>query len=138
MKRRRVVIQCGLSIGMTLLIFVLDLMMQYYGDILGVIREIGAVLLDIISLIAIWSKKHRKAYQTYLYIVGVLLFECILLITIWSRKISENERLYVMLGFDDISIIIDEMVAGFVGAVMIMIPIAIVIGIYRLVKKYKQ
>lgn len=138
MKRRRVVIQCGLSIGMTLLIFVLDLMMQYYGDILGVIREIGAVLLEIISLIAIWSKKHRKAYQTYLYIVGVLLFECILLITIWSRKISENERLYVMLGFDDISIIIDEMVAGFVGAVMIMIPIAIVIGIYRLVKKYKQ
>lgn len=138
MKRRRVVIQCGLSIGMTLLIFVLDLMMQYYGDILGVIREIGAFLLEIIFLIAIWSKKHRKAYQTYLYIVGVLLFECILLITIWSRKISENERLYVMLGFDDISIIIDEMVAGFVGAVMIMIPIAIVIGIYRLVKKYKQ
>lgn len=127
-------IKCVLSVGITLLLFATAFLMQYFFDIIfDFLREIGLLLLEVISIIAIWSKKHRKGYNTYLYIFGTVLVEIVLLIILWSRHIGENELKYLSGEFDSISAM-TEIVPAFAGAVIILILIRLAVGLCQSVK----
>lgn len=139
-KSNSFLIKCILSVGITLLIFVATFLKEYFYGFYDFLLEVGAFFLEIISLIAIWSKKHRKGYNTYLYILGTILFEIILLIMIWSRQMGEREREYLLVDhfeFDSMYVI-DGLVPAFAGAVIIVVLISLVVGLYQLVKKYRN
>lgn len=136
-KSNSFLIKCVLSVGITLLLFATAFLMQYFfGIVLDFLREIGLLLLEVISIIAIWSKKHRKGYNTYLYIFGTVLVEIVLLIILWSRHIGESELKYLLGGYSEFDSIgtITEIVPAFAGAVIILVLIRLAIGLCHLVK----
>ena len=139
-KSNNFLIKCILSAGITILLLAVMFLMEYFFGILDDFRVMGVFLLEIISLIAIWSKKHRKGYNTYLYILGMILFEIILLIMIWSRQMAESEKEYLLINQLEFNImdVISELVPGFAGAVIIVVLISLVVGLCQLVKRYKN
>lgn len=139
-KSNNFLIKCTLSAGITILLLAVMFLMEYFFGILDFLRAMGVFLLGIISLIAIWSKKHRKGYNTYLYIFGMILFEIILLIMIWSRQMAESEKEYLLINQLEFNImdVISELVPGFAGAVIIVVLISLVVGLCQLVKRYKN
>lgn len=143
-KSNSFLIKCVLSVGITLLLFATAFLMQYFFDIFDSLREIGLLLLEVISIIAIWSKKHRKGYNTYLYIFGTVLVEIVLLIILWFRHIGESELKHLLGGYSEFDNIgaITELVPAFAGAVIILILIRLAVGlcqlVKRLIRKYKS
>lgn len=126
-----------LSVGITLLLFIAAFLMQYFFDSVDSLCEIVLLLLEVISIVAIWSKKHRRVCNRYLYIVGTILCEIILLIMIWSRHIGERERDYLLGGnseFDSTGAIA-ELVPAFAGAVIIAVLIRLIVRLCQLVKR---
>ncbi|MBD5089969.1 MAG: hypothetical protein HDT30_14375 [Clostridiales bacterium] len=143
-KSNSFLVKCMLSVGITLLLFVVAFLKEYFFGFFDFWLEVGVFLLEIISIIAIWSNKHIRGYNIYLYILGTILFEIILLITIWSGHMGEIEREYLLayhFEFDNMDVVsefLSELVAAFAGAVIIVVLIRLVVGLYQLIKRHKS